>query len=122
MYTLFAITGLKKIVPIPLLLEIPHYTGILVVLMKILVFRGIPDNRGNWIYLVKFQREIFFYLVLNKSITILLSKNYYLRVLMDMLWTKDKKSNIEKKKWWAALIRNNAILNKQKNILHHIMK
>ena len=113
---------MKKIVPIPLLLEIPHYTGILVVLMKILVFRGIPDNRGNWIYLVKFQREIFCYLVLNKSITILLSKNYYLRVLMDMLWTKDKKSNIEKKKWWAALIRNNAILNKQKNILHHIMK
>ena len=52
MYTLFAITGLKKIVPIPLLLEIPHYTGILVVLMKILVFRGIPDNRGNWIHLV----------------------------------------------------------------------
>ena len=63
MYTLFAITGLKKIVPIPLLLEIPHYTGILVVLMKILVFRGIPDNRGNWIYLVKFQREDFCYLV-----------------------------------------------------------
>ena len=28
---------------------------LLVVLIKILVFQGIPDNRGNWIHLVKYQ-------------------------------------------------------------------
>ena len=28
---------------------------LLVILIKILVFQGIPDNRGNWIHLVKYQ-------------------------------------------------------------------